>query len=257
MGMLDKLLGRLTDNYRKDPDSNVYKVMNVISGELQSLKDTLMVIETVRDVDIATGETLDSIGNNFGEIRGSKPEELYRQYIKTRMRANLSGGEMETLIGVLNVFFSGNLKSIQESWCLSDGSVYDGEPANVVITFYSTPNLIPYDAIDRVVAGGVGAYYFNEEVRDRFLALNTEINQWESFYKKSGVTHANDTINNLSEGGIGPSGRIYRGEMALESKESENGEIMTRHITLQSKPILYESISDRVGTFNLNQDTIK
>lgn len=257
MDILDKMKRFITNNYKTDEDSNIGKLMSIIASEISETENTVMTVDYNRDVDVATGVNLEKIGSNFGEVRGGKSDETYRQYIKTRMRANLSGGEMETLIEVLNVFFSGNLKSIEESWNVNDGAIYDGEPANIVITFYSTPNVIPYEAIDRVVAGGVGAYYFNEEVRDRFLALNTEIKQWESFYKKSGSTYANDTTNNLSEGGIGPSGKIYNGELHLETRESENGEIFNRVLPLVSNMLLYEEISIRSGTSHLNENILK
>lgn len=181
------MIQKLTDVYNKTEDSNIGKVLKLIGEQLQSSKDTIVKIDEYRNIDSATGQTLDNIGSNVLEYRGQKSEELYRQYIKTKIKANLSGGEMETIIDILNLFFEGSIESVKETYTLSDGAEYDGEPANLLITFYELPETIPYEAIDRVVAGGVGAYYFNQKLKTRYLDLNIEVKNIDQFFNKVGT----------------------------------------------------------------------
>jgi len=190
--MLNKMLKRLTDNYDTKPNSNIYRFFKVIGEELEELENYFNLIESYRDIDTAEGHTLDLIGYNVQEPRGNKDTELYRQFIITKIRANLSGGEIETLIEILQVFFGKEyFKSIEEAWNISDGLVYDGEPASLVITFFTTEVRIPYEAIDRVLAGGVSAFYYQEEV-PRLLALKTSIEDRDIIFPLCGTFRAGE-----------------------------------------------------------------
>jgi len=68
--ILANMLKRLTDNYRKDPQSNVGKLLGIVAGELEEAREALETTENYRDIDQATGVTLDRIGYNFLQYRG-------------------------------------------------------------------------------------------------------------------------------------------------------------------------------------------
>lgn len=92
------LVGLFTDHFRKDPESNTYKLMRLFSGELQTLKATNDRILEWRDIDAAEGKTLDLIGQNINQPRGRANDARYRIMLKTKIARNLSDGTINGLI---------------------------------------------------------------------------------------------------------------------------------------------------------------
>jgi hypothetical protein len=99
--VLNKFIDRLTSNYNKDPGSNVYKLMQVAANHIQENEDLLSQIGDWRDVDQASGATLDRIGRNVQQNRGQSPDSVYRVLIKSKVKRNLSNGSINTLIDFL------------------------------------------------------------------------------------------------------------------------------------------------------------
>lgn len=95
------MLRRLTDVFRKDPDSNIGKLMAIFAEQLQKLEQTVQRVEEWRDIDKAEGTTLDRIGENVGQPRGVATDEIYRILIKSKIARNLSKGDINTIITVL------------------------------------------------------------------------------------------------------------------------------------------------------------
>ena len=96
------MLRRLTDVFRKDPDSNIGKLMAIFAEQLQKLEQTVQRVEEWRDIDKAEGTTLDRIGENVGQPRGVATDEIYRILIKSKIARNLSKGDINTIITVLS-----------------------------------------------------------------------------------------------------------------------------------------------------------
>lgn len=101
--MLKSILDRLTDNYRKDSGSNVYKLMNIVSDELSEIKETFKTIEQWRDIDKAEGDVLDMIGSNVLQYRGQVTDDVYRVLIKSKIARNRSDGTLNYIIDILSV----------------------------------------------------------------------------------------------------------------------------------------------------------
>lgn len=95
------MLRRLTDVFRKDPDSNIGKLMAIFAAQLRKLEQTVQRVEEWRDIDKAEGTTLDRIGENVGQSRGVATDEIYRILIKSKIARNLSKGDINTIITVL------------------------------------------------------------------------------------------------------------------------------------------------------------
>ncbi|WP_425447723.1 hypothetical protein [Dethiothermospora halolimnae] len=152
--ILEKMLNRLTDNYRKDKDSNIYKLFAIIAPEIEELNQAIKDIKTVKDVDTATGYHLDRIGSNVKEYRGNKNDDKYRQFIKTKIKANLSKGDIETLNEVAEVVIGDNFISLTELW---NNPLYDNEQAALLLNFEPNNLTIPFE-LERVAAGGVRLY---------------------------------------------------------------------------------------------------
>ncbi len=95
------ILRRLTDVFRKDPDSNIGKLMAIFAAQMQKLEQTVQRVEEWRDIDKAEGTTLDRIGENVGQPRGVATDEIFRILIKSKIARNLSKGDINTIITVL------------------------------------------------------------------------------------------------------------------------------------------------------------
>lgn len=94
---------KLTDNYNKDPKSNISKLFKIITDELMEIQSTFQKINDWRDVDNAEGFGLDRIGFNVRQFRGMAPDEIYRVLIKSRIARNRSDGSINTIIRVLSM----------------------------------------------------------------------------------------------------------------------------------------------------------
>lgn len=100
--MFDRLIQLMTSNYKKDKESNIGKLFLIITSELDEVKDNLNKIEEYRDVDIATGSTLDKIGSNIKQFRGISTDEIYRLLIKYKLRGISSSGDINEIISVIS-----------------------------------------------------------------------------------------------------------------------------------------------------------
>jgi hypothetical protein len=96
------MLRRLTDVFRKDPESNIGKLMAILADQLAKLEQTVQRVEEWRDIDKAEGTTLDRIGENVAQHRGATTDEIYRILIKSKIARNLSKGDINTIITVLS-----------------------------------------------------------------------------------------------------------------------------------------------------------
>lgn len=154
------MLNKLTDNYNKSPFGLIGKLFRVVADELEGIKITLETIERYRDIDQAEGYTLDRIGRNVLQARDQMSDDEFRQMIKTKIRANLSPGDIETIVELASVFVGEHFAGVQEMWMVTDHPAA-GEDAAVLIRInkYDDLKRIPYAAMKRVAAGGVRVYF--------------------------------------------------------------------------------------------------
>ncbi|MFB6475784.1 hypothetical protein ACFCW7_23270 [Paenibacillus glucanolyticus] len=101
MFSLKDMLRRFTDVYNKNPTSNLGKLIGILHDQLQQVNDTLDTVRDWRDIDMAQGTTLDRIGENIVQSRGSSTDEVYRVLLKSKIARNLSKTDVNTIIQVL------------------------------------------------------------------------------------------------------------------------------------------------------------
>lgn len=99
--MYDRLAQLITYNYNKSKESNIGKLFLIITEGLDEVKDTLNKVEDYRDVDIATGKTLDKLGGNVKQYRGIATDEIYRILIKSKQRSVNSQGDINSIISII------------------------------------------------------------------------------------------------------------------------------------------------------------
>lgn len=98
MYSVKQLVSLFTDHFRKDEESNTYKLMQLFSDELQLLEETNNRIIEWRNIDNAEGKQLDLIGQNVVQPRGTATDEVYRIMLKTKIARNLADGTLNGLI---------------------------------------------------------------------------------------------------------------------------------------------------------------
>lgn len=171
--MFSKLINRLTSNYDKDENSNIAKLYKIYASELEQIKNTLEKIKLYQDIDNATDRTLDRMGNNALEPRSTEDDEIYREFIKTKIIANLSKGDIETINQVATVLLGKSFRGVTETW---NQEKYNNEPAGLALVLRNHSKDLPFEAIDRTVAGGVGLRWILElkqDVPEIFIGIAT------------------------------------------------------------------------------------
>lgn len=197
--MWSKVFNRLPDNYSREGQINNEKLHKVIYGELEEIKKTFEDIKVSRDIDKTIGRNLDNIGKNVLEYRSTENDELYRQLIKTKIIANLSQGDIETINEVARVLIGDSFQGIKETWNLSQ---YNNEPAGLVLTMKNQAKVLQTNAIDRAVAGGIGLRYVLELIQDK--VVDSDIYIATVF-----VSGENITVYPYSIKDIESSGKVY------------------------------------------------
>ena len=97
------MLDRLLSVYSSKPDSNIAKLIAILAAELEKVKGAFEKIDEWRDIEKASGKTLDLIGSNVNQYRGATTDEIYRILIKSKIASNLSTGDINTIIEVLSI----------------------------------------------------------------------------------------------------------------------------------------------------------
>lgn len=152
MYSVKQLVSLFTDHFRKDEESNTYKLMQLFSDELQLLEETNNRIIEWRNIDKAEGKQLDLIGQNIVQPRGTATDEVYRIMLKTKIARNLADGTLNGLITAIAYVLQVDKREIKvtEMWDLLN------QPACIAV------EAIPLDKINNA---GLTANEFEDILR--------------------------------------------------------------------------------------------
>jgi hypothetical protein len=112
------VLGKLSDHFKKNPDSNLGKVFTVFSEQLKDIEVTNTTIREWKSIDNAKGYGLDVIGKELNQPRGIATDEIYRVLLKSKNARNRSNGDINTMIRVLALALNTEYENIliREQW---------------------------------------------------------------------------------------------------------------------------------------------
>ena len=99
------LVKNLPDAYRKTPDSNNFKILEVERIACNDLRETLHSINDILDINNARGKTLDLYGARVGQPRGLANDAKYLLMIKAKIMRNLSYGTYASVVNALGATF--------------------------------------------------------------------------------------------------------------------------------------------------------
>ena len=151
--MYKKIFNRLPERFRK---SNTDKLYYVLFDEKGAFLNAINSVEDSRNIDNATGDTLDLIGGNVGQIRQGEDDDLFRQLIKVRILANMSIGDIETINTIMSTLVKETYLGLREAF-LYDKNL--NEPAAIVLDIEYGNWDIPYYVVDKIKAAGVRVLY--------------------------------------------------------------------------------------------------
>ena len=100
-----KNVERLPDCYRKDQDSNNYKMLELNSLAIDELKEDIKAVKNVLDLNLAAGRSLDLYGDMLGQRRGLLNDEQYRYMLFARIGRNIVQGDYQSIMNTLVLMF--------------------------------------------------------------------------------------------------------------------------------------------------------
>lgn len=145
------------NNRRRDLpiETNIGKLFAILAWGLDSVEKQTELIKLWEDIDYAEGAVLDRYGANFGVARISPDDRFYRMAIKVKLMAQLSGGDINTVIEAASA-----LLEVDVSEVMLD-EVYPAKIELFVDQKLLSPERIEMldliaEAIKRILAAGVG-----------------------------------------------------------------------------------------------------
>ncbi len=82
--------------------SNISKIIQIFSEEIESFRGDATKVDNWKMIDAAKGETLDKIGEQYGEFRGATDDEFYRYLIKSKIAQRSVDGSTNKIISIVN-----------------------------------------------------------------------------------------------------------------------------------------------------------
>lgn len=197
MSFFEQLIEKLTDVYKKTANNNIGKIIKLLSDELDAIQQSLDTIELWRGIDNAEGVTLDLIGENIGQQRLGLSDAAFRLRIKTKIKANTSRGDIETLNEVLRTFLGDSFIGIQEMWSINDPLIEKKSAAILIQTRIHEP--FPNDVIGRVTAAGIEIWWHIIFEPQNFV-IKREITQGKSEFVYSGNLYCGSVYDHNTSG---------------------------------------------------------
>lgn len=137
----DNYSAMLPDAYDKAPDSNISKLLRIYADDMQTLHKLAEKVESYRDIDQATGKTLDYAGDNINQRRGKTSDEIYRVLIKAKETRIRCSGTIDDIIESLARALDCSYNQIQIFSDLDEGGT---EPEALILKG------LPLDSLNKV-----------------------------------------------------------------------------------------------------------
>lgn len=191
--LTQELLQHLPYRDSKEPDSNNYKIYRLLAEVIGTIQKHQQEIERTRNIDNATGKTLELIGSNYNQPREvDQDDDEYRLYIKTKIAADMSQGDIETLNEIARTVLGEHFIGISETW---SNPLYKDDIAGIVIKIKTSIKKIP-SILNRVRAAGVQLYY-EAMLPDENLEISSKAIQYRARYP---MTHEAKTASRKVDG---------------------------------------------------------
>lgn len=107
-----KPIERLPDCYRKDSQSNNYKLLGLNHLSVRELRQDIQAVMDALDLNIASGRTLDLYGDMLQQRRGLLNDEQYRYMLLSKIGRNTVQGDYKSIMDTLVLMFGSQMGDI-------------------------------------------------------------------------------------------------------------------------------------------------
>jgi hypothetical protein len=108
----ERAVARLTQQFRDGV--SVPNLVRALTGGLQEIEDAVHAIRASRAIGVATGAQLDLIGRIVGQPREGRVDDVYRIWLRARVRVNRGSGTPEDLLSVFASVTQGSTAIVLE-----------------------------------------------------------------------------------------------------------------------------------------------
>lgn len=109
---MNEYINALPDSYRKDSESNNYKLLLMEENIVSDFRDDIQAVSQTLDIYKSTGATLDLYGKMYGQARGKMTDEQYRYIILQRIARNMVKGDYNSIVKALAVAFDTDTSNV-------------------------------------------------------------------------------------------------------------------------------------------------
>jgi hypothetical protein len=117
-------LNRLLYQY-KDKSNIESLIKDICATQIQDLENVLFQLFSRLDIDASVGVQLDNIGEIVGQSRSGLSDTVYRLFLKARIGANVSEGDIPRVIDVWKLITRSNIVELREVYPAEVDLYYD------------------------------------------------------------------------------------------------------------------------------------
>lgn len=167
---LKNMITRLTSNYRKLKDSNIYKLFSMVASQSEELKETFEKISSWQGIENASGSTLDMIGEDVRAVRLGLADEEYRALLRFKISLDKGMTDINSINNAMKSITKDNYIRLYEGY-----NEYN-EPASIKAMLKKYDENIPYEKMDTLLSAGVNLYITAEtETKSKLYVASTTL----------------------------------------------------------------------------------
>lgn len=130
MSMYDLIKDKLTDSYTKIDNSNIMKILRLMSLTFEEAQTSLQTVQDWRYIDNAKGRVLDDIGIMYNQHRGQTNDEIYRILLKSKRARDMSIGTTNEIIAII----AGSLRADKKDIVIKELWTEGGDPNTIELS---------------------------------------------------------------------------------------------------------------------------
>lgn len=111
----DEMIKMLPDAYRKDKNSNNYKLFKMLDSNIEEISFTQEKIREYHCLDLAQGKALDLFGENLGLERKGLSDDVYRVLLKAKVLRNQGTGSLNNTTELIAYALNTDISNIKLS----------------------------------------------------------------------------------------------------------------------------------------------
>lgn len=104
----DELLAEISDHWVKDPNGNLYKLLDTYNGGFEQISNMANQVEEWRAVQDAKGATLDLFGQDLSTSRPTQKDDSYRFLLRLKVLLSRAQGTLPSITHITSTALGTN-----------------------------------------------------------------------------------------------------------------------------------------------------